>query len=53
MALTREEKAKIAKRRYMRKWQRENRDRRRQYNEKYWARKYDELYVEEEEKAAE
>ncbi len=34
-----DEKAKEARRAYKRKWQRENRDKVRQYQETYWKRK--------------
>ena len=40
---TMEEKAKAAKAAYMRQWNAKNRDRRKAANEKYWARKYDEM----------
>lgn len=33
------EAAKAARRAYMRKWQRENRDKVKQYQEKYWNKK--------------
>lgn len=41
--LTMEEKAKAAKAAYMREWNAKNRDRRKETNERYWARKYDEM----------
>lgn len=52
MALSQEEKARIARRRYMREWRRKNRNRKKQYEIKFWARRYDELYAGEEEQAA-
>ena len=33
------EEAKKAAREYMRKWRRENKDKVKQYNERYWAKK--------------
>lgn len=53
MVLTREEKARIAKRRYMREWRRKNRERKKQHEQKYWAKRYDELYGDEEAQVAE
>lgn len=42
--LTREEKAKIAKNEYQRKWRKEHRDRVREYLITQWAKIYDETH---------
>ena len=41
--LSTEEKAKIMKKEYMKKWRRENPEKIKQYQEKHFAKKYDEM----------
>lgn len=37
------EEAKVLKRKYHREWQRKNKDKVKEYNERYWERKAEEL----------
>lgn len=39
--LSREEKARIAKREYMREYMRKNRERRKTWDEAYWVKRYE------------
>lgn len=41
--LSRSEKAEIMKKEYMRKWRKENPEKIKQYQEKHFAKKYDEM----------
>ncbi len=41
--LTLEQKARIARAEYQRKWRQKNRDKEREYHQRYWARKYEEM----------
>lgn len=44
--LTRQEKAKIAKREYMREYMKRCREKRKEYAERYWVKRYDRTHEE-------
>jgi len=43
-------KARLARRAYHRQWEQANQDKRRQYTQRYWARRYDAEHAESAEK---
>ncbi len=45
-----QDKARLARRAYHRQWERENPDKRRQYSQRYWAKRFDAEHAESAEK---